>query len=316
MAQILPPELEREIFEILALSRPVCIPNMMLVAQRVKLWVEPLLYRTLFFAEIIESMFLPAPARPIQRIDGLPVCNAKTFVDVLRRKSASFLYESVRNVMIQDVAPDFIIDIVQTCPRIENLSISAPLKLLDRRGFDVLRPKQLYCALHDIVDRRTNINTFTLPIFSQLTHLNLFYFIDESVDSEATVLARWTAIGSLQKLTHLSLPSHTTKGGLPILSRLLEVCKSLRALVVLRPPPSTPSAEIAFLAEHDVRFVMMRLRSSMSDDWQMGALTGYDHWVCADEFIAKRVSGEVPRNRFYVNELDGEDYTGIKEVLD
>jgi hypothetical protein len=35
---ILPPELEREIFEICAISRPASIPNLMLVAQRVKEW--------------------------------------------------------------------------------------------------------------------------------------------------------------------------------------------------------------------------------------------------------------------------------------
>jgi hypothetical protein len=34
----LPSELEREIFEICAVSRPVCIPKLVLVAQRVKEW--------------------------------------------------------------------------------------------------------------------------------------------------------------------------------------------------------------------------------------------------------------------------------------
>jgi hypothetical protein len=34
----LPRELEREIFELCTLSRPVCIPKLMVVAQRVKEW--------------------------------------------------------------------------------------------------------------------------------------------------------------------------------------------------------------------------------------------------------------------------------------
>ncbi|KAJ7629850.1 hypothetical protein B0H17DRAFT_1091096 [Mycena rosella] len=42
----LPPELERQIFEICALFRPVSIPKLMLVAWRVKQWIEPILYRT------------------------------------------------------------------------------------------------------------------------------------------------------------------------------------------------------------------------------------------------------------------------------
>ncbi|KAF7350954.1 hypothetical protein MSAN_01657600 [Mycena sanguinolenta] len=311
MAQIiLPLELEREIFEIVALSRPVYIPTMMRVAQRVKTWVEPLLYRTLFFAELIESSFLPTqlPVPRIERIDGLPVCNEKIFADVVRRKSSSFLSDSVRNVMVRNIAPEFLTTLVETCSRIENLSATRPLKFsnLTRPEFAHLRPKELHCALHDLVDHRSNINLFSLPIFSQLTHLNLFYLLDESTDSsDSTVLDRWTAVGALQSLTHLSLPSHTTRGGLPILSHLLDVCKSLRALVVLRPPPSIPNAEIAFLAKNDIRFVMMRLRST-SDDWQIGALAGSDHWARVDEFIAKRAAGEISREIFYMEEFEGE----------
>ena len=206
--------------------------------------------------------------------------------------------------MIRNVAPEFLTTLVETCPRIENLSATRPLKFsnLTRPEFADLRPKELHCALHDLVDHRSNINLFTLPKFSQLTHLNLFYLLDQSIDSDSTVLDRWTAIGALQNLTHLSLPSHTARGGLPILSHLLGVCKSLRALVVLRPPPFTPNAEIAFLARNDIRFVMMQLRST-SDDWQVGALAGSDHWARVDAFIARRVAGEIPRKsppfRFY-----------------
>ncbi|KAJ7887662.1 hypothetical protein B0H14DRAFT_3430691 [Mycena olivaceomarginata] len=42
---MLPAELEREVFEICSLSRPVSIPTLMLIAKRVKEWIEPLLYR-------------------------------------------------------------------------------------------------------------------------------------------------------------------------------------------------------------------------------------------------------------------------------
>jgi hypothetical protein len=39
----------------------------------------------------------------------------------------------------------------------------------------------------------------------------------------------------------------------PILAHLLDVRKSLRALVVLATPPTPPTEEMAFLAENDVR---------------------------------------------------------------
>ncbi|KAJ7613211.1 hypothetical protein FB45DRAFT_1113040 [Roridomyces roridus] len=41
-----PPELEREVFVTAAYIEPLCIPKLMLVAWRVKLWVEPLFCRT------------------------------------------------------------------------------------------------------------------------------------------------------------------------------------------------------------------------------------------------------------------------------
>ncbi|KAJ7078795.1 hypothetical protein C8R44DRAFT_895856 [Mycena epipterygia] len=42
---LLPPEIEREIFELSALSESRVIPRLNLVAHRVKIWIEPLLYR-------------------------------------------------------------------------------------------------------------------------------------------------------------------------------------------------------------------------------------------------------------------------------
>ncbi|KAJ6516533.1 hypothetical protein C8R47DRAFT_1063238 [Mycena vitilis] len=45
--QRLPAELERYVFEQVALSRTVAIPRLLRVAQRVKIWIEPLLYRTI-----------------------------------------------------------------------------------------------------------------------------------------------------------------------------------------------------------------------------------------------------------------------------
>ncbi|KAJ6543046.1 hypothetical protein B0H19DRAFT_1172653 [Mycena capillaripes] len=44
----LPPELEVLIFETAALSHPAAIPKLMLIAHRVKHWVEPLLYTVVF----------------------------------------------------------------------------------------------------------------------------------------------------------------------------------------------------------------------------------------------------------------------------
>ncbi|KAJ7879703.1 hypothetical protein B0H13DRAFT_1571256, partial [Mycena leptocephala] len=44
---LLPPELERIIFELAAFVNPASMPSLLLVAPRVKIWIEPLLYETL-----------------------------------------------------------------------------------------------------------------------------------------------------------------------------------------------------------------------------------------------------------------------------
>ncbi|KAF7344677.1 hypothetical protein MVEN_01627900 [Mycena venus] len=54
-----PIDLEREIFETTALSQPSTIADLLLVAQRVKNWVEPFLYRVIFICGS-------------KRMDGLP----------------------------------------------------------------------------------------------------------------------------------------------------------------------------------------------------------------------------------------------------
>ncbi|KAJ7741701.1 hypothetical protein B0H16DRAFT_1564897 [Mycena metata] len=54
---VLPPELERIIFEMAALLRPTNIPNLMRTAWRVKNWVEPLLYRTVFIQPMLSTSY-------------------------------------------------------------------------------------------------------------------------------------------------------------------------------------------------------------------------------------------------------------------
>ncbi|KAJ7234916.1 hypothetical protein C8J57DRAFT_1531192 [Mycena rebaudengoi] len=44
-----PPELEQKIFEAAALAHPGMIPTFLRVAQRVRIWIEPFLYRVIWF---------------------------------------------------------------------------------------------------------------------------------------------------------------------------------------------------------------------------------------------------------------------------
>ncbi|KAJ7762894.1 hypothetical protein B0H16DRAFT_1528085 [Mycena metata] len=82
-----PPELERLVFEMAAHARPPTIPTFMRVARRVKIWVEPLLYRTLHLCAILEDV----PA-------DYPVFRGGRVFDMIRSTPAKFPGETVRHL--------------------------------------------------------------------------------------------------------------------------------------------------------------------------------------------------------------------------
>ncbi|KAF7374620.1 hypothetical protein MSAN_00346600 [Mycena sanguinolenta] len=79
----MPVELQMEIFDLAASSRPVTIPKFMLVSWWVNKLVEPLLYRTI----VVE-----------QPIDGYPVFTKQNLLRAIQSKPASFFRYSVRHL--------------------------------------------------------------------------------------------------------------------------------------------------------------------------------------------------------------------------
>ncbi|KAJ6461536.1 hypothetical protein DFH09DRAFT_1229094, partial [Mycena vulgaris] len=104
-----PFDVERIILEMTALSRPVSIPALMLVAWRVKDWVEPWLYRTLVIGT--------------DTIDGIPRCDMETFRRIARTKPPFFLRDSVRNLMVYSVPAEDAQHITSLCSAVENVYI-------------------------------------------------------------------------------------------------------------------------------------------------------------------------------------------------
>ncbi|KAK7000973.1 hypothetical protein R3P38DRAFT_1801042 [Favolaschia claudopus] len=108
---VFPPELEREIFEICALSQPPAIITLLLVAQRVKYWIEPLLYRTM-------ALEYPNKARRNFTSDFVP--------SSIRAKTPIFLQQSIRHLAFCKTNDDLDAKadiILAACPRVENLLI-------------------------------------------------------------------------------------------------------------------------------------------------------------------------------------------------
>ncbi|KAJ7493059.1 hypothetical protein B0H11DRAFT_2007061 [Mycena galericulata] len=273
----LPPELEQAIFELSAVSRPVSIPNLILVAWRVKHWVEPLLYRTL----VINTT----------AIDDLPSCSVDAFTGITRTKQA-LLLKSVRNLMLIQISSDDAELIISACSDVQNLYILATGELhtstrIYPLGLDTMVLTHLYCNPSNIF--APQYPRFAHPLFATITHLELFHLDDDDESRKSLAL--------LPRLTHLA---YDTSSLWPC-KQLLEECKSLRVLICLRSPSRRPDQPVV----EDPRFVMMLVERYIAD-WQRGILTGRDFWTRAEEFIAKRISGQINQAEYpYYLKEDG-----------
>ncbi|KAJ7157714.1 hypothetical protein C8R43DRAFT_1125381 [Mycena crocata] len=234
----LPTELEREIFELTALSRPVSIPKLMRISWRVKDWVEPFLYRTLVVCD----------KNSRNKIIEFPSCDVESFT--LQTKSEC---TSVRNLMLDLTSQDSpseaqIPTILSASPGVENLYIT--------------------------VNNLSLVEPFSSNHISALRHL------------------------------HCNIEILRVQRLLVICPYLLEACKTLRALVILRLQTtlSAPSVPVPEILTEDPRFVVLHLGPCPKYDWQQGVLIGLNYWARVDAFITKRRIGKIPLRTFLLDE--------------
>ncbi|KAJ7126171.1 hypothetical protein C8R44DRAFT_121267 [Mycena epipterygia] len=274
-APILPPELERQIFEICALSRPVLIPKLMLVAWRVKEWIEPLLYRTI----TVDCM----------PIDGFPRFLSEILLPILETRPA--VRDAVRNINLgRNVSSGVVERILSICTVVENVWVSS---LGDHvTSIAPLLPKHLHIRFLPLLSTLAPSH----PCFSQLTHLELL----EPFQPDAFEI--WAQLSLIPQLTHLSFNSPTF---ISLCPRLLETCTSLAVLVWLDRSDDMgfgPCFDVGGLSK-DVRFVAMSC-FYFTEDWQLGAHAGKNYWSRAETFIAKRRTGEIEALRYRLWEYD------------
>ncbi|KAJ7745746.1 hypothetical protein B0H16DRAFT_1558087 [Mycena metata] len=279
---LLPPELEREIFEFAALSQPVTIPKLMLVAWHVKEWVEPLLYRTIVFDD---------------PIDGHPTFTIDILLSAIRSKPAFFFHNAVRHINFQTghhISPADSMVIISVCSGVENIvgyhdpilgQSHLPLKRLSTSLREILNPLE---------SSPLSPANFALPLFSRLTHLELRSDFLRASDAD-----EWTGLATLPQLTHLAFNSYIT---FPVFKRILDTSSTLQILVLLTPYVPSWETEGGRDKEdgsllHDMRFVVMAC-GDPHRDWQMGARGGRDHWRRAEEFAASRQAGLV--NQWFI----------------
>ncbi|KAJ7723223.1 hypothetical protein B0H16DRAFT_1228786, partial [Mycena metata] len=178
-----PVELEQEIFEITAVQCPSSIPRLMLVARRVKKWVEPLLYQTIFISPFSG------------RVEGIPPFTADIILRTLRTKPHGFFQRSVHRLYM-DRKFSGMDNILQACTGIGELFL----------GFGISADARLLSAMSNLRRLTVQIDLmfdgrpvdFTHPAFRNLTHLEI---LDRAAD-RAT--GTWAGVRSIPGLTHVA----------------------------------------------------------------------------------------------------------------
>ncbi|KAJ7616527.1 hypothetical protein FB45DRAFT_934417 [Roridomyces roridus] len=262
----LPPELERMIFQLAAHSEPLSVPSLVLVAWRVRRWVQHLRYRVLLLAEDPNA---PHGVRAYPHNDDSELSR-------LRSLPPSILRDSVRHLCVDLPGSQTVEFLLSTCSSVENLWVlSQKLPLISALPLKRLHSMLTVLFFPHPID-------FTNVLFSRLTHLEIF---DRHCHRRVEPRT-WSGLKCLPHLTHLAFHDEEL---ISIFVDLLRICTSLRVFVLIStiapPPPSVPRELV-----EEPRFVWM-VRTKSMRDWHAGAVSGVDHWTRAEDFVERRRSG-------------------------
>ncbi|KAJ7670049.1 hypothetical protein DFH06DRAFT_160167 [Mycena polygramma] len=292
---VFPPELERVIFEVAAASAPRSIPQLALVAWRVKIWVEPFLYRTIVVADHRPRLHANFAKSGIH----IRAIESGTFTSIIHARE-TFVHDTVRQILLSHLAIQEETVVLSTCAAVENLWITctAPASsphLVAR--FGDLRLKRLHAAVETLFGPDANLVDFGHSFFAHITHLEIFDLpsvVDEDV---------WGGLAQIPRLTHLAFNGG---GFIPMCRVLLRICPSLRVLcIALLSPPNDAFHHSTNQngLRCDLRFVVL-VCSKYIEDWIHGAHTGRDFWFRAEGFIEKRKSREINPLEYYLDEAE------------
>ncbi|KAJ7624113.1 hypothetical protein DFH06DRAFT_757114 [Mycena polygramma] len=270
----LPPELERTIFELAALSHPTSIPKLMLIAWRIKEWVEPLLYRVVLVSAASDSY---AEQR------HFPVYTPAIMLRTITNKPPEFLQLAVKHLFFEASTQLTEVEtILAACAGVTGL-------------FVWVAPRSHLSALYDLrCLRRLTITATTLldppiiafpAVFQNITHLELLAsrlpgFAEDALGKR---LAR------VPHLTHVAFNTylHGTASNIEIWKDTRLTC-----IALLAPAGGRPRGAVSSLTS-DSRFVCILEELDYEVEWLRGAQTGTDYWDLADDFIAARRAGKV-----------------------
>ncbi|KAF7317326.1 hypothetical protein HMN09_00468300 [Mycena chlorophos] len=282
----LPPELERRIFEAAASAHRRTIPTLLLVAQRVSIWIEPILYRTLHIPE-------PRGRR------------YNKFLNCLSMKNPAFLASTVKCLLFFDFHGEHtLVSILEHCTGVTHLALRHTPFQRDLSGqflalLDKMQVVKLGCNLDDLVTPIWSSGGFGLhPMLTKITHLHIH-------DKLLQLMGKLDALKALSGLTHIAVqePQRSSTWHLDLCHIIREILTfdKLQALVVLTDEPVySPIINRGLPKEiRDTRLVLLprrdpRRRSQLSGSLiDAVAVDGSDFWMTAEGFIQRKSGGEI-----------------------
>ncbi|KAJ6484809.1 hypothetical protein C8R45DRAFT_1214763, partial [Mycena sanguinolenta] len=234
----------------------------MLVARRIKYWVEPYLYRVVFLRDRHDSRWQDNVTSYL----GLPTF----FPDALEQRTERWFHHTrhlfIGGTLEGEIKPE---TWLLACPNITNLHaqfLCTSERLSCLSGFTGIQ----YLTI-DV--RALSDTTVPFPLFSAVTHLEL---LDMSTSTVGRVCQN---IALIPCLTHIAL-NRTLDSTLS--HAMLCANAQLQCIVFLSTQTSLHDSPLL----DDWRFVCIDENVRYYVDWLRGAISGDDYWVLADNFLA------------------------------
>ncbi|KAF7325472.1 hypothetical protein MKEN_00395800 [Mycena kentingensis (nom. inval.)] len=273
-----PRELERAIFELAARTSTSVLLQLLLVAQRVHTWIEPILYETVC---IEDSSPESRPSR------------------LFAARSREFLATRVRRISLSGSCLRGNDAVLEICNRITHLAVGSPgSHYAENIAKNLLALRNLRCLTfyidfvldeadvdgEDTHEHDSNAITSLAAsaAFASLTHLELL----EIVPQAATFCIR------LPSLTHLAFNLHDDPCPWEQVRAVLLDCANLEVLIIVDCTLShirTTAAALALQTDetlHDSRLVL-----TTWDTWDEGVLDGRNFWHVAEVFLQHKRAG-------------------------
>ncbi|KAJ7150507.1 hypothetical protein C8R43DRAFT_1127986 [Mycena crocata] len=262
----LPPELERYIFELSALAYRSSIPTYLLVAHRVHVWIEPLLYNTLILASSNKRRPTPVDSR-----------------------EPAFLASHVRHLNVNRALPhDQLRALLTACTNTCDLALWVPIPLPNLLpALQAMPLARLSADITHLFGNPLRVN-FAHPAFGALTHLEVL----------AAGFDDWGLYAGLARVPCLSHLAFRDKFHPRVLRGALAHCPRLRAVGVVwsarRSAVDVPEGKVV-----DTRLFMV-ICVDRVEEWETAARGGCDIWARAEAFIAKKETGEIKASRLWI----------------